>query len=233
MSDTSPTPVRIAMWSGPRNISTAMMRSWENRPDTVVVDEPLYAHYLQSTGSDHPASGEVIAAQDPDWRAVVAHLVDDPLPSGKSIYFQKHMTHHILDDMELDWVDSLTNCFLLRSPQEVINSYIKVRPNPPWPTSACFSSAASLITCALSAERSPGARLRDVLMDPARPRPAVPARRRTLRRADAQLARWSARHRWCLGALLVRCRVGVHRLAPYRAKDEPSLRIDGAARRSE
>ena len=56
------TPIRIAAWSGPRNISTAMMRAWENRPDCIVVDEPLYAHYLQATQLDHPARDEVIAA---------------------------------------------------------------------------------------------------------------------------------------------------------------------------
>jgi hypothetical protein len=121
--------IRIAMWSGPRNISTAMMRSWENRPDTMVVDEPLYAHYLQATGIDHPGREEVIAAHEPDWRKVVAHLTHDPLPPGKTIYYQKHMTHHLLDFMDLDWVDTLVNCFLIRDPSEVITSYIKVRPD--------------------------------------------------------------------------------------------------------
>lgn len=120
--------IRIAMWSGPRNISTAMMRAWENRADTVVVDEPLYAHYLQATGIDHPGRKEVIAAHEPDWRKVVAQIVHDPLPSGKTIYYQKHMTHHLLDHMDMDWVDTLINCFLIRNPREVITSYIKVRP---------------------------------------------------------------------------------------------------------
>lgn len=124
-----PETIRIAMWSGPRNISTAMMRAWENRPDTVVVDEPLYAHYLQATDIDHPGRDEVIAAHDPDWRNVVAHLAQDPLPPGKTIYYQKHMTHHLLDFMDLDWVDRLTHCFLIRDPREVITSYIKVRPD--------------------------------------------------------------------------------------------------------
>jgi hypothetical protein len=169
MTATPSAPIRIAMWSGPRNISTAMMRSWENRPDTVVIDEPLYAHYLQVTGSDHPAREQVIAAHNPDWRAVVSHLVDDPLPPGKSIYFQKHMTHHILDSMELDWVNPLINCFLLRSPQEVINSYIKVRPNP---TLADIGVAQQRRifdhVCIVTGEIPPVIDSGDVLKDPAR-----------------------------------------------------------------
>jgi hypothetical protein len=121
-------PVRIAMWSGPRNISTAMMRAWENRPDTVVIDEPLYAHFLLETGIDHPGSDEVIVAHESDWLKVVQDLTTSPLPAEKNIYYQKHMTHHLLDHMDLAWVDSLVNCFLIRDPAEVITSYIKVRP---------------------------------------------------------------------------------------------------------
>ncbi len=122
-------PIRIAMWSGPRNISTAMMRAWENRSDTIVVDEPLYAHYLFATGMDHPVSAEIIAHDETDWRVVVQHLCADRLPPGKEIYYQKHMTHHILATMDLDWTDRLLNCFLIREPREVITSYIKIRPD--------------------------------------------------------------------------------------------------------
>ena len=71
-------PLRIAMWSGPRNISTAMMRAWENRLDCVVCDEPLYAHYLLATGAEHPGSAEVIATGVTDWRKVVADLQVKP-----------------------------------------------------------------------------------------------------------------------------------------------------------
>ena len=67
-------PIRIAMWSGPRNISTAMMRAWGNRDDTVVIDEPFYAYYLKVTGIEHPGTDEVIATGETDWRKVVAHL---------------------------------------------------------------------------------------------------------------------------------------------------------------
>ncbi len=92
-------PLRIAMWSGPRNISTAMMRAWENRGDCVVSDEPLYAAYLATTGSDHPMYDEVIAAGDTNWRSVVRSLTG-PAPNGKPIWYQKHMTHHLLPGMD-------------------------------------------------------------------------------------------------------------------------------------
>jgi len=121
--------IRIAMWSGPRNISTALMRAWENRPDTVVHDEPFYAYYLAETGIHHPGRDEIIAANASDWRHVVRQVAYDPLPAGKTIYYQKHMTHHMLDSIDLAWLGRVTNCFLLRAPAEVILSYIKVRPN--------------------------------------------------------------------------------------------------------
>ena len=89
---------RIAMWSGPRNISTAMMRSWENRPDTFVCDEPLYAHYLESTGIDHPGAEEVLRHHDSDWRNVVQWLTG-PIPEGRSVFYQKQMSHHLLPEM--------------------------------------------------------------------------------------------------------------------------------------
>lgn len=122
-------PLRIAMWSGPRNISTALMRSWGNRPDTFVVDEPLYAHYLQQTGIDHPGADEVIAAQEPDWRKVVAWLTG-PIPGGKSIFFQKQMAHHLLPQIDRDWLGHVTNAFLIRAPREMIASLAKVLPHP-------------------------------------------------------------------------------------------------------
>ena len=89
----------IAAWSGPRNISTAMMRAWENRGDCAVSDEPLYAHYLHATGLDHPARDEVIASQDTDWRRVVAALTG-PVPGGRPVWYQKHMTHHLLPGID-------------------------------------------------------------------------------------------------------------------------------------
>lgn len=115
--------VRLAMWSGPRNISTALMRSWENRPDTRVVDEPLYGYYLDRTGLDHPGREQVIAAQGTDWRAVVASLM---APTAGVVY-QKHMTHHLLPELPRDWIGELTNVLLIRDPGEVVASYVRSR----------------------------------------------------------------------------------------------------------
>lgn len=119
-------PVRVAMWSGPRNISTAMMRAWENREDCAVIDEPLYAAYLMETGLDHPGRDEVITDGETDWERVVAHLLG-PVPGGKPIWYQKHMSHHLLPEMDREWVHELSNVFLIRDPEEVVVSYIKSR----------------------------------------------------------------------------------------------------------
>jgi hypothetical protein len=123
-------PVRIAMWSGPRTLSTATMRAWENRPDTVVVDEPLYAYYLATTGIDHPGREAVLASQPTDWRTVVRELTEGELPRGATISYQKHMTHHVLPEIDLDALANLTHAHLIRDPRRVLASYVKVRDRP-------------------------------------------------------------------------------------------------------
>jgi hypothetical protein len=120
---------RIAMWSGPRNISTALMRSWGNRADTFVCDEPLYAHYLLKTRVPHSGADEVIRHQENDWRKVVAWLTGD-IPDGKSIFYQKHMTHHLLPEIDRGWLDRVTNAFLIRAPREVVTSFVRVAGEP-------------------------------------------------------------------------------------------------------
>lgn len=120
--------LRIAMWSGPRNISTALMRAWENRSDTTVWDEPLYAHYLTATGLDHPGAQEVIDHHDADWRSVTEALVG-PIPGGHAIWYQKHMAHHLLPEIERGWLDSLTHAFLIRDPKEMLLSLVVNLPN--------------------------------------------------------------------------------------------------------
>ena len=122
-------PIRIAMWSGPRNISTAMMRAWGNRDDTIVVDEPFYAYYLRATDIAHPGADEVITTGETDWRKVVGYLTG-PVSNGKPIFFQKQMTHHLLPEVDREWLGAVTNCFLIRDPSEVIASYIKKREDP-------------------------------------------------------------------------------------------------------
>jgi hypothetical protein len=117
------------MWSGPRTVSTALMRSWENRPDTVVVDEPLYAFYLDRTGLDHPGRDEVIASQPTGWRTVLARLAD-PLPSGASIGYAKHMTHHLLPEVDRAALAPFRHAHLIRDPRELLASYARVRAEP-------------------------------------------------------------------------------------------------------
>ncbi len=119
-------PVRVGMWSGPRNISTAMMRAFENRPDAVVVDEPFYAAYLARTGLEHPVREEVIASQPTDLAEAVAGL-SAPLPAGRSVHYAKHMAHHLPRDMDLGWTLGFRNVLLIRDPAEVVASYVRAR----------------------------------------------------------------------------------------------------------
>jgi hypothetical protein len=114
------------MWSGPRNISTALMRSFGARPDTAVVDEPFYAAYLVQTGLDHPLRDAVIASQPNDWREVVAGLLG-PVPDGKPVCYQKHMTHHMVPAFGRAWLAQVRNAFLVRDPAAVLASYAAKR----------------------------------------------------------------------------------------------------------
>ncbi len=123
-------PVRVAMWSGPRTISTALMRSFENRPDTVVVDEPLYGFYLARTSVQHPGRDEVIASMTTDWREVLRQLTQAPLPAGTSVYYQKHMTHHLLPEIDRAALRGLVHAFLIRDPRQLLASYARVRSEP-------------------------------------------------------------------------------------------------------
>jgi Sulfotransferase domain len=119
--------LRLAMWSGPRNISTAMLRSWGNRPDTYPCDEPLYAHYLSHVDRPHPAREQVIASQDTDWRRVTRWLTG-PIPDGRAIFYQKHMTHHLLPNIGREWLDRLSHAFLIREPAGMLASLVRSLP---------------------------------------------------------------------------------------------------------
>ena len=117
--------IRIAMWSGPRNISTAMMRAWESRADTFVIDEPFYAYYLNETNLDHPGKEKVISEGELDVGKISNGLINDESGSC-SVYYQKHITHHLLDSIDRSWMKSVKNCFLIRDPKDMILSYSKV-----------------------------------------------------------------------------------------------------------
>ncbi len=118
------------MWSGPRTVSTALMRSFGNRPDTVVADEPLYAFYLARSGASHPGREEVLASMPSDWRAVLRQLATTPLAAGKSVCYAKHMTHHLLPEVDRGALAPFRHAYLIRDPARLLASYAKVRAEP-------------------------------------------------------------------------------------------------------
>ena len=113
----------IFMWSGPRNLSTALMRSFENRKDTYVLDEPFYAYYLKKTGLNHPMKKEIINHYPVSQKKIIKLITSKP--ENEKIFYQKHMTQHIIKNTNLDWIRNGYNCFLISHPAKVINSYIK------------------------------------------------------------------------------------------------------------
>ena len=118
---------RIAMWSGPRNLSTAMMYSFAARGDCKVVDEPFYAAYLAETGADHPMRTEILGSQSTDPVEVAKTL---KTPVSEPVFYQKHMTHHMLDGWPTEWMTDLCHVFLIRHPARVIASYARKREAP-------------------------------------------------------------------------------------------------------
>jgi len=121
--------MRIAMWSGPRNLTTAMMYSFAARSDCAVVDEPFYAAYLKKTGLEHPMRQEILASQDTDPARVVSQITGS-IPSGKPHFYQKHMTQHMVPGIPRGWMSDVKNVFLIRHPARVIASYAVKRENP-------------------------------------------------------------------------------------------------------
>lgn len=117
---------RIALWSGPRNISTAMMRSFESRDDSIVVDEPFYAFFLKATGMIHPVTEEILASQPTDWREVAADMTG-PVPEGTRVFYQKQMAHHLLHEIDREWMRGLKHAFLIREPRAMLSSYMQKR----------------------------------------------------------------------------------------------------------
>lgn len=115
------------MWSGPRALSTALMRAWENRPDCITVDEPLYGAYLAETGLDHPMRDEIVVAMQCDAAKVGRAMASI---GGAPVVYQKHMSHHLLPSMPRTWTGSLRNAFLIRDPAKVLASYDQKRPAP-------------------------------------------------------------------------------------------------------
>ncbi|MFX3653885.1 MAG: HAD family hydrolase [Paracoccaceae bacterium] len=122
-------PVRIAMWSGPRNLSTAMMRSFGGRGDCAVLDEPFYAAYLHHSGVEHPMKAEVLRAQPTDPNEV-ERTVLGPVPGGRPLWHQKHMPHHMLPGFPRGWFAACRHFILIRAPERVAASFDAGRPDP-------------------------------------------------------------------------------------------------------
>lgn len=118
--------LRIAMWSGPRNISTAMMRSFSSRPDTAVSDEPFYGCFLEQTGLDHPMRDAIVADMDCDWWTVAVTL-SEGAPEDKPVWYQKHMSHHMVGPVVPDDLPGFTHAFLIRDPARMVASYAAKR----------------------------------------------------------------------------------------------------------
>jgi len=121
--------MRIAMWSGPRNLSTAMMYAFGNRADFAIWDEPFYAPYLAATGIDHPMRTEILAAHETNPDKVAARCIG-PVPGGKPHFYMKHMPLHMVEGFPLDWAADCVNVHLLRHPARVVASYAAKRENP-------------------------------------------------------------------------------------------------------
>ncbi len=121
--------MRIAMWSGPRNLSTAMMYSFGARADCAVVDEPFYAAYLKLTGLDHPMRQDILSSQPQD-PIKVSDTLTGPTPGARPFWYQKHMTQHMIPGVPRDWMREVHNVFLIRHPARVIASYAAKRENP-------------------------------------------------------------------------------------------------------
>ncbi len=118
--------INLAMWSGPRNLSTALMRSFGNREDVIeVIDEPFYASYLKESNKKHPMYKEVLDSQESNWKMVVKNCLRE---DGMGICYQKHMVQHILPNFEKKWILKCLNCFLIREPKEVISSFLNKWP---------------------------------------------------------------------------------------------------------
>jgi hypothetical protein len=239
--------IRIAMWSGPRNISTAMMRAWGNRSDTFVCDEPLYAHYLLKTGLQHPGAEEVISQHEMDWRKVVAWLargtpalragsIEDAAvaprlhtPGSESrgtdttIFYQKHMAHHLLPEIERGWLDELAHAFLIRDPREMLPSLVKHLPDPTLRDTGLPQQVEIFEHVWRTSGRVPPViDARDVLEDPHR---MLNLLCETLRVPfDEAMLRWPAGPRDTDGVWAKHWYASVERsttFEPYKPKDEP------------
>ena len=220
------------MWSGPRNLSTAMMRSFGNRADCGgVMDEPFYAAYLAVSGKEHPMRAEVLAAQPQDWRAVARACATGEVAPGRILY-QKHMTHHMLPEFGLDWMDVVDHAFLIRAPERVVASYAARREE----VTIEDSASSGRPNCSTGWRSAPGGaaghrRRGGPHRSGGRAAPALRGAGAGVRRPDAGLAGRCPRERRGLGGALVRGGERLDRLRAAGAGAAAAHRPDARHRR--
>ncbi|HJQ28578.1 MAG TPA: hypothetical protein VJ827_04515 [Rubrobacter sp.] len=155
--------LKLSVWSGPRNISTALMYSFRQRTDTVVVDEPLYGHYLRSTGADHPGAGEVMEAMEGDSERVVREVILGPCE--RPVHFFKNMAHH-LPGLDPSFLDRITNVLLIRDPTEMLPSLTRQLPSPTLRDTGLREQAGILDSILARGEEPIVLDARELLLDP-------------------------------------------------------------------
>lgn len=212
-------PLRLAMWSGPRNLSTAMMRAWGQRADTAVVDEPLYGHYLRVSGIQHPGRNEVLEAMETDGEKVVREVVLGPC--DKPVLFMKQMAHH-LTELDLSFLEKTTNVLLIRDPADVLRSLVNQLPNPRIEDTGMAVQHQLLKRLQDSGQNPPVLDSQQLLLDP----PGVLARlcERLGLDFDPAMLSWPAEARPEDGVWAPHWYHNVHRstgFAPYRQKTDP------------
>ena len=121
--------MKIAVWSGPRNLSTALMYSFGTRNDFAISDEPFYAAYLNATGIHHPMQEEILANQEQDPNIIAENCIGTN-PDNKNYWYQKHMSEHLIEGFPVEWAKKCKNVFLIRHPARVIASYSIKREDP-------------------------------------------------------------------------------------------------------
>ena len=221
-----PAPLRLAVWSGPRNLSTALMYAFAQRADTAVTDEPFYAAYLAATGLAHPMRAAILAGQPTDPACVAAALAG-PVPGGRAVWYQKHMTHHLLPGFPQDWMDAATHVFLIRHPARVVASYARKREAPDLADLGFLRQAEIFDRVADRLGRAPPViASEDIRADPARALAALCAA--VGLDFDAAMLSWPAGGRAEDGVWARHWYGAIHRSTGFDGPEGPLPKLDGA-----
>jgi Sulfotransferase domain len=212
----SPT-LRICLWSGPRNVSTALMYSFGQRRDTRVVDEPLYAHYLRLSGALHPGRDEVLRSQDPLGSRVVRDVILGPC--DRPVLFLKQMAHHLVD-LDLGFLDDTANVLLIREPAAMLRSLVHQIPRPSLADTGLAKQSELMGELRRRGQDPPVLDARELLSDP----PGILSRlcRRLGLPADEAMLRWPAGPRPEDGVWAPYWYQSVHRSTGFQPYSHPS-----------